>query len=416
MPKVLKNALNPKTVANLSDPGKYADGGGLILRVDQQGNKVWIQRVTVNGKETMRGLGSYPDVSLADARVAAAKLKGRIKAGSPPEPEVMTFAVATEQFLEGWTRQFKQKRYGREWESSLGTHAFPTIGHKPIDEIATGDVLDVLTPIWYATPAIATRVKQRMEKVFDWAIAQNYREKANPAGKSIMAVLPKRPPTEHMKSLPYREVPGALHIVELSTALPLTRLAFKFLALTATRSGEVRGATWDEIDWEQRTWTIPAKRTKMGREHRVPLSEQALDTLRDAARVLHTRHRERGDGADAQNNMDTELIFHTSTGGEMTSAALSAVLKRAKLESVPHGFRASFRDWCAETGVARELAEASLSHVLGGNTAESAYLRTDLLEPRREIMQAWADFCTTRPAGGYKTATEEPAAGLLVAD
>ena len=410
MPKVLKHALNPKVLDGLTVPGKYTDGGGLVMRIDKQGNKVWIQRVTLDGRETMRGLGSYPTVSLAEARKAAAELKGRIEAVSPPEPTVMTFAVAAEQFLDGWTKQFKQERYGREWKSSLRIHAFPVIGHRPVDEITTGDVMAVLSPIWYTAPVMASRVRQRMEKIFDWAIAQDYREKANPAGKSLLAVLPKRPPTEHMKSLPYCEVPPALRTVELSTSLPLTRLAFRFMVLTAVRSGEARLADWAEIDWEQRTWTIPAGRMKMGREHRVPLSRQALDTLRDAARVAHIHRGGQGDGADAMNNMDSGLIFHTSTGGELTSAAFSQMLRRAKLEAVPHGFRSSFRSWCAETKVTRELAEASLSHVLGDNAAEAAYLRTDLLEQRREVMQEWGDFCTTRSASGYRMAQKEPTA------
>ena len=243
----------------------------------------------------------------------------------------MTFAIATEQFLDGWTRQFKRERYGREWESSLRTHAFPVLGHKPIDEITTGEVMSVLSPIWYTTPAMANRVRQRMEKIFDWAIVQNYREKANPAGKSILTVLPKRPPVEHMKSLPYHDVPDALRVVELSTSLPLTRLAFRFMVLTAARSGEARLADWAEIDWEQRTWTIPAERMKMGREHRVPLSEQALDTLRDAARVVHIHHRKQRENADDGDNADTGLIFHTSTGGEITSAALSPYVAAGEL-------------------------------------------------------------------------------------
>ncbi|MYE40238.1 MAG: site-specific integrase [Chloroflexi bacterium] len=413
MPKILKNELNPRTVATLSKAGKYNDGGGLILRIDQQGNKVWIQRVILDGRETMRGLGSYPAVSLADARRASAELKERIKTGTPPEPDVMTFAVAAEQFLEGWTRQFKSPKHALDWEKSLRSHAFPAIGDKPIDEITTGEVLAVLTPIWYTVPVMATRVRQRIEKVFDWAILHNYREKANPAGKHILTALPKRRPTEHHKALPYAEVPNALRTIELSTSLPLTRLAFRFMVLTAVRSGEARLADWAEIDWEQRTWTIPAERMKMGREHRVPLSDQALDTLRDAARVVHIHRRKQREDADAGNSTDAGLIFHTSTGGEITSAAFSHMVQRLGLDAVPHGFRSSFRSWCAEHSVLREVAEASLSHLLGDNPAETAYLRTDLLEQRRAVMQAWADFCTTRPPGGYKEMSEEPEENAL---
>ena len=402
MPKILKNALNPKTVASLSEPGKYPDGRGLILRIDTRGNKVWIQRVTLDGKETMRGLGSYPAVSLAEARKAAAELKERIETGAPPEPEVMTFAVAAEQFLQGWTRQFKRERYGREWESSLRTHAFPVIGHKPVDEITTGDVLAVLTPLWHTMSTTATRMRQRMEKIFDWAILNNYREKANPAGRHILTALPKPRRAEHMKAIPYAEVPAAIHAVELSTSLPLTRLCFRFLILTATRSSEARLAAWSEIDWERRVWTIPAERMKMGRQHRVPLSDQAMETLYDANQVVHVHRRKQKVDGSATEFPTEGLIFHTNTGGEITGAGLSHTLQRLKLDCVPHGFRSSFRNWCAEHGVPREVAEASLSHVLGDNAAESAYLRTDLLEQRRDVMQAWADFCTTRSAGGHR--------------
>ena len=211
MPKIVKNALNPRVLDALTAPGKYNDGGGLVLRIDKQGHKNWIQRVTLDGRETMRGLGKYPAVSLSEARAAAAELKGRLASGPAPEPEVLTFAEATDRFLEGWTKGFRRQRNGDEWKASLRIHVYPKLGHLPVDEISTGDVLAVLTPIWDTFPVTATRVRQRMEKIFDWAILSNYREKANPAGRYVTSVLPKvRRQPEHHKSLPYADVPLAL--------------------------------------------------------------------------------------------------------------------------------------------------------------------------------------------------------------
>ena len=220
-----------------------------------------------------------------------------------------------------------------------------------------------------------------MEKIFDWAIVHNHRDRANPATKAVLVGLPKvKQAKEHHRALPYGEVPAALHRVGLSTAYPATKLAFRFLVLTASRSGEVRGADWSEIDWENRMWTVPAARMKAGREHRVPLSQQAMAVLRDAWTL--------GSGEG--------LIFRAKEGGQMSDMVFTALLRRLKVDCVPHGMRSSFRDWCAETGVARDLAESALSHSLGVNTVENAYLRSDMAEQRRELMHQWGDFC----AGG----------------
>ena len=399
MPKIVKNALNPKTLESLTDPGKYNDGAGLVLRIDKQGNKVWIQRVTLDGRETSRGLGKYPAVSLAEARKAAAELKQRLASEPKPEPDVLTFAEASERFLEGWLKGSRRQRNGGEWRWSLRAHVYPTLGHLPVDEITTADVLSVLTSMWVKVPVTAKRVRQRMEKIFDWAILHNYRERANPAGKYITAVLPKvRRAPEHHKALPHAEVPQALRKIELSNATPIARLCFRFLVLTATRSGEARGADWSEVDLDTATWVIPAARMKSERLHRIPLSNQALDVLYDARELALTS--DRGPLADTpRGEWPSEgLIFPTDRGQVMYSGAFSETMRKLKLDAVPHGFRGSFRNWCAERGLTRDLAEASLAHVLGENQAETAYLQTDLLEQRRPVMQEWADLCTGRPA------------------
>ena len=377
MPKRLHNALNPKQVTTLG-PGTHSDGGGLALRVDDRGNRRWIWRGTRCGKAAVRGLGAYPAVSLSEARKAAAAVAEEAKTLSkmPARVPVPTFGKAAREYINANSPTWSNAKHAAQWRNTLARYADPVIGDLPVDEVTTADVLAVLTPIWLEKRETASRVRQRMEKIFDWAIVHGHRDKANPATKAILVGLPKVKQTkEHHRALPYCEVPAALHRVSLSTAYPATKLAFRFLVLTAARSGEVRGADWTEIDWDQRMWTVPAKRMKAGREHRVPLSEQSLAALRDAWTL--------GSGEG--------LMFPAKEGGQMSDMIFTALLRRLKVDSVPHGFRSSFRDWCAETGVARDLAESALSHSLGG-AVETAYLRTDMAEQRRGLMQDWADY------------------------
>ena len=380
MPKRLHHALNPGTVASLSKPGTYADGDGLALKIDNRLNKRWIWRGTVGGKAVMRGLGSYPAISLAEARKAATTTTETVKTAGPEaeRPPAPTFRRASREYISENSPTWSNTKHAAQWRNTLSTYADPVIGDKPVDEITTGDVLAVLKPIWSTKTETASRVRQRMEKIFDWAIVHNHRNAANPAGKHILVGLPKvKRAKEHHRALPYAEVPAALHKVSLSTANPLTRLGFRFLVLTAARSGEVRLADWSEVDFNNRMWTVPAARMKAGRKHRVPLSAEALAALRDA-RALRS-----GEG----------LIFPAKEGGAMSDMVFTALLRRLKLDSVPHGFRSSFRDWCVENGVARELAESALSRSIGSNTTESACLRSDMAEQRRGLMQAWADYC-----------------------
>ena len=298
-----------------------------------------------------------------------------------PEPvqEVPTFRRAAREYIGANAPGWSNPKHRQQWTNTIARYADPHIGDKTVDEITTGDVLAVLTPIWVSKRETASRVRQRMEKIFDWAIVHGHREKANPATKAILVGLPKvRQTKEHHRALPYGEVGAALHRVGLSTAYPSTKLAFRLLVLTASRSGEVRGATWDEIDWDSSMWTVPAERMKAGRPHRVPLSHQAMAVLRDA--------RSLGSGEG--------LIFRAKEGGTMSDMVFTALLRRLKIDCVPHGFRSSFRDWCAENGVARDLAESALSHSLGSTTVEAAYLRSDMAEQRRDVMEQWADFCT----------------------
>ena len=245
----------------------------------------------------------------------------------------------------------------------------------PVDAIAQADVLSVLKPIWNGKRETAGRVKQRISAVMQWAIAQGHRAD-NPVD-AVSAALPRhRQAAEHHRALPFAQVSNALQAVRESKAALAVKLAFEFLVLTAARSGEVRGATWAEINLRDGVWEIPAERMKAGAAHAVPLSEAALDVLEQAAQAFG----------------NAGLIFPSSKAGrELTDNALSRTLRTLGVQAVPHGFRSSFRDWCAESGFERDIAEAALAHSVR-NAVEAAYRRTDFLAKRADMMQRWADF------------------------
>ena len=291
MPRQLKNALSAPTIANLKTPGKYADGSGLAFQIDQRGNRRWILRLTLNGKETMRGLGPYPAVGLKEARKLAAmwtdsarkvRVAERVQRAMEkaveraPMLDLPTFWEASGRVLAARKGSWSTEKQAIRWRNTLWTYAYSTIGEKPVDEITTGDVMAIIEPIWLSKGETAGRVKSSIEAVLDWAAAHGYRSGDNPAGKHILKALPKRPKVQHMASLEYTGVPEALkRLAESSTHL-YTRSAFYLIVLTASRPGEVRNARWGEIDWEAATWTVPAERMKKRREHKVPLSKQAL--------------------------------------------------------------------------------------------------------------------------------------------
>lgn len=378
--------LSATFVRSVTRVGAYGDGPGgfgLILRVKRRKNgriaKQWVQRVRINGKPTHLGVGAYPVTTLAEARQAALHNVREIKAGRDPRGEgIPTLERATEQVIllhrDGWKPGSKTEQ---QWRSTFATHLYPTLGRRPVDKITTGDLLAVLGPLHYSKPSVANVVKLRTGLVMRWAVAQGYRPD-NPAGEALDAALPKNGKrTTHHRALHYSDVADALTTVRQSKAPTSSRLAVELLALTATRTAEVRGARWDEIDTETKTWTIPAERMKAGREHRVPLSGAALMVLADARRHSHS------DG----------LVFPGRGGKPLGHATIGTLFKRLGIDGTPHGLRGSFRNWCSETGVPREVAERALAHVVKGAT-ESAYNTTDLLDQRRPVMEAWADFLT----------------------
>ncbi len=279
--KSKRNALSEGFVQSVQETGTYSDGGGLNLRVEKSGAKYWFQRVTIDRKRRNLGLGGYPVVSLAEARKAALLNTRMIREGRDPlaekreaiaarqRPPTPTFAEAAATVIEMRRPTWSNSKHAAQWSSTLETYAFPKIGSKPVTDITTADILSVLSPIWTEKPETASRVRQRMETVLDWAVAQGYRID-NPANRSITKVLPRMPRTkQHHRALHYCKVPSAMEKVKQSTADPVTKLAFEFLVLTAARSGEVRLATWDEIDWDERKWTVPVGHIKARREHKL---------------------------------------------------------------------------------------------------------------------------------------------------
>ena len=367
----------------LSEPGLYRADPTLYLRIAPGGSKSWIQRLTIDGRRHDLGLGSFPLVSLAEARGKAFDNRRAVQAGRNPLAEkrrakTPTFAVAAVRTCDALRPGWRNRKHGTDWIATLENHALPILGGVSVDRIRSEDVLRVLTPIWTRIPETARRVRQRIRAVLRWCWAHGYVSE-NVAGEGIDGALPAMPNVkEHFRALPYHEVAAALEVVEKSRASKPGKLCLRFLILTAARSGEVRGATWAEIDLEAAEWRVPGERMKGGREHRVPLSDAARDVLARA------RGLEDGSG----------LAFPspTRTGRPLSNMTLTKILRDQGLadRATVHGFRSAFRDWCAETGKPREIAEAALAHTVGG--VEGAYFRSDLYARRRVLMDQWAAF------------------------
>ncbi len=356
------------------------------LRPDSPCPTVGLQTTDLAGNRRGRrrdlGLGGYPYVTLAEARARAFEYRKTARAGKDPtrlhSDGIPTFSAAAEAVIALHAGKWKPggKSEG-QWRSSLATYVMPAIGPQPVDEITTADVMACLAPIWTTKAETAKRVCQRISAIMKWATAEGHRTD-NPAGDAVVAALSKQNGgKKHHRALPHRGVGDALVKVRESGYSPMVRLAFEFLVLTAARSAEVRGAVWSEISLEEATWTIPAERMKAAREHRVPLSEPAVDVLSQARR--------HSDGS--------RWVFPAESGGEIPSWFLPNYPYDSSLGGTLHGMRSSFRDWCGERGVARELAEACLAHRIGF-AAEQAYARSDLLQRRRELMEDWARYVT----------------------
>ena len=372
----------------VAPPGHHIDGNGLYLYVQPTGTRSWIQRLVIRGRRRELGLGSALLVSLAEAREKALANRKLARAGGDPLADkrrlagIPTFAEAAATVIEQKRSGWKNRRQAPGWQSSLERHVFPRISGRPVSEVTSADVLAILSPIWHTKPAIARSVRQRIHAVMEWAIAMNLRND-NPCERVGPVLGSQRNVVTHMRALPHRQVAAALVAVGASGDKPVVKLAFEFLVLTAARSAEVRMATWDEMDTASRVWTIAAMKMKMGREHRVPLCNRALEILNEAGAL--------GGGP---------LVFPNRRGGPLEVKRLRRLLERCGIDCVPHGFRSSFRDWAAErTDHPREVVEAALAHVVGNRT-EAAYARSDLFERRRLLMDEWAAYLapTRRPS------------------
>ena len=379
-----ENALSTDFASTVADPGRYCDGHGLYLEVQPSGSRSWVQRVAVGGRRREIGLGSFPLVSLAEARAQAFANRKLARAGGDPVAEKRasdepTFAEAAERVWRQMRPGWRNPRYGRDWMSGLTRVAFPCIGRMPVSSVTTADVIETLRQVWHPRPTVARRVLQRIGLVMEWAVAMGYRT-SNPCGRVDLVLGRQQHRTRHFSALPHREVASAVAAVRRSRARPVVKLAFEFLVLTAGRSGEVRGAEWRELDLTAGLWTVPATRMKAKREHRVPLCRRALEVL-GAARALGPR---------------AGLAFPTARGRQLKDMALSGLLKDLEIAAVPHGFRSSFRDWAAEeTDHPREVVEAALAHTVR-NPVEAAYARSDLFERRRRLMDDWAGYLAGR--------------------
>lgn len=411
MPKKTKE-LSALEVKRLSTAGFHSVGGvpGLHLRINDGAGKSWILRVVVQGKRRDIGLGAFPDISLAAARDSARAMRARIHEGGDPIEERaqerrrlaaersrgLTVAEAIEQFLtSGKLDALSNPKHRAQWRSTLKTYVVPVIGAKRLLDIDVTDIKAVLDPIWQTKHETASRVRSRIETVISWATVNGLRSGDNPARwkenlKELMPDIGKASIKKHHPALPVRDAQA--WFAALNTREGLAARALKFLTLTATRSQEVRFATWSEIDLDGEIWLIPAMRMKMRREHRVPLSPAALKLLRAQPRMA-----------------GTELVFPSSRNGVMSDMTLSAVMKRMdedknkidgigwldpvlKRPAVPHGLRSTFRDWVSEkTEYPSDMAEVALAHKVG-NAVEQAYRRGDMLAKRRKMMIDWAAF------------------------
>ena len=397
------------TAVKHAKEGRHGDGAGLMLDVKPGGRAYWVLRYMLAGKRRDMGLGAASGasaVTLAEARERAAVARHQAKSGVDPiqqreagqkaatavaqaeKARVRTFRDVAILYVAAHEAAWRNAKHRAQWESTLTAYVHPHFGDVPVAAVAKGDVTAALQPIWAEKPETASRVRGRIEAVLDFAKAHGWRDGENPAQwkGNLAHVLPRRSklaPVRHHPALPWPEM-GAF-MAALRAREGMSALALEFTILTAARSGEVRGMTWGEVNATSKVWTVPGPRMKGGREHRVPLSEAAV-------RVLNAVRPEKADAA--------ALVFPSPSrpGAMLSDMTLTAVLRRMRRgDLTAHGFRSTFRDWCAEmTSYPREVAEAALAHTLR-DKVEAAYRRGDALEKRRLLMEEWAEFCT-RPA------------------
>jgi integrase len=411
MPKKAKelSALEVKRLEHSGNRGNitFSVGGvdGLILQITPTGARSWLLRCQVGAKRRHIGLGGYPDVSLAQARERARESRDLIWQGIDPveqrkanraalaaaQQRGLSFADAMERFLIGKLQEFSNPKHQKQWRATLDAYAIPPLGNMLVSDIGVADIQRTLEPIWTTKTETATRLRGRIEAVLAWATVAGHRTGDNPARwkGNLDAVLPKPGKIASVTHHPALQLKDAASwFADVKSRTGFATRALEFAAMTAGRSGEVRGATWSEIDLEKRLWVIPASRMKAGNEHRTPLTDAAVDLLRNMDRLE-----------------GSEFVFPAARGGELSDAALSACMKRIHAAhgtgyldersgrpAVPHGLRSTFRDWVSErTEYPRDMAEIALAHTVGSEV-ERAYRRGDMVEKRRAMMAEWGGF------------------------
>ena len=363
-------------------PGRYGDGDGLFLVVSKSGSASWVVRIQKSGRRRDIGIGSAKKVSLAVAREKATIIRSQMEAGLDPVAErrkaegIPTFREAAATVFAASQKTWRSGKHQWQWMRTLEMFAFPTIGDLRVSEITASQIHDVLAAIWLEKPETARRVRQRIGMVLDWAYSKGFRETEAPM-RSISKGLPRQLRNAgHHAAMPFSDIPSFL--ARLREKETWGRLALEAAILTASRSGEIRGAIWDEIDLEAGLWTVPASRMKAGKPHVVPLSK--------AARLIFER-------AAALRTAGSKYVFHGARPDKpMSDMTLMKVLRDMKAGCTVHGFRSGFRDWVSEsTNFPGDLAEAALAHAVANKT-EAAYRRGTLLEKRRKLMSAWGDY------------------------
>ena len=403
--------LTALKVEKAKEAGMYGDGGGLYLRVTEDGAKSWVYRFMLNGRPRWMGLGPLALYGLQEARGRAmdarrlrhegvdpidtrraARLRQRLEAA-----KAVTFKQCAEKYIAAHRAGWRNTKHAAQWETTLATYAYPAVGALPVQSIDTGLVCKVLEPIWTAKPETAGRVRGRIEAILDWAKARDYRTGENPARwrghlDKLLPARSKVAKVEHHAALAYSELSG--FITALRSQEGVAARALEFAILTAARTGETIGAKWSEMNLADRIWTIPAERMKAGKEHRVPLCARSLAILSEMGALLP-------DGADAAD----QFAFPGGKAGKpLSNMAFLMLLRRMGRDDLTaHGFRSSFRDWASErTGFPAEVAEMALAHAVG-DKVEAAYRRGDLFEKRRKLMEAWGEFCNKSTSSGNVT-------------
>ena len=410
--------LSAVQVAKAKGPGVLHDGGGLYIRVSGTGRKSWVFRFQLDRKRRDMGLGAYPDISLAEARGKATEHRKLRHDGIDPleakkaQQQAQRLSVArgrtfremAEEFISRNEAGWRNAKHRQQWRNTLATYVYPVLGELPVAAIDTGLVVQVLDPIWTEKPETAGRVRGRIEAVLDAATVRGLRQGPNPAQwkGNLAHILPARARVRkvaHHAALPFDDIPA--FFAALRERQGMAARALEFAIFTAARTAEVLGATWGEVDLDAKVWTVPAKRMKAGREHRVPLSGAALALLENLRPLALIRNGELDQAAPVFPGLRRAL--------PMSNMTMLMVLRRMKRDDLTaHGFRSTFSDWAAErTAYPREVVEMALAHAVESKV-EAAYRRGDLFEKRRRLMDAWANFCTTATTNANVIAIHQP--------